>query len=190
MQKIILGSLVAAVAMFIWGWIYWASGFASGAIIDRPADDDVAQRALVEAFQESGAYFVPYDMDDEEAFNRRHEAGPLAMVFYQKEGAPAMQPMIFVQGFIHYFLTCLLIGVLLKMVLSSLASYGDKVKFTTLAGVTASFFTNLSDAIWMTMPLSYQTFVGVYDITIWIIAGLVLGKFIGGSSPATPDLAA
>jgi len=96
-----------------------------------------------------------------------------------------MQPMIFIQGFVHYFLTCLLIGVLMRMVLSSLASYGDKVKFTTLAGVAASFFTNLSDAIWMTAPLDYQIFVGIYDITVWIIAGIILGKFIGGSSSAT-----
>ncbi|MEE8528851.1 MAG: hypothetical protein V3S70_09800 [Gammaproteobacteria bacterium] len=176
--------------MFIWGWIYWASGFASGTIIDRPADDAVAQRALTKAFQESGTYFVPGDMDDEEAWNKRREAGPLALVFYQKEGAPAMQPMIFTQGFVHYFLTCLLIGVLMRMVLSSLASYGDKVKFTTLAGVAASFFTNLSDAIWMTAPLDYQIFVGIYDITVWVIAGLVLGKFIGRDKPAAPSQAA
>ena len=181
MQKLIVGSLVAAVAMFLWGWIYWASGFALGAILDRPADDEIAQQALSEAFGESGAYFVPGNMDDEEAFTRRHEAGPLAMVFYHKDGAPVMQPMILIKGFIHYFVTCLLIGWLMTMVLPSLAGYGDKVKFTAAAGFVASFFTNLSDAIWMSAPITYQTFVGIYDITIWIIAGLVLGRFIGNA---------
>ena len=47
MSKLALGSLVSAVALFVWGFIFWASPI-SGPALSHGADNDELQSALRE----------------------------------------------------------------------------------------------------------------------------------------------
>jgi small-conductance mechanosensitive channel len=58
MQKLVTGSFLAAVAVFIFGPVYWTSAISSLGI-HGAADDRVAQAILGETFPETGVYWVP-----------------------------------------------------------------------------------------------------------------------------------
>ena len=58
MRKLIAGSLLAAVAMFIFGAVYWSSPVLQAGARDV-ADDAAAQSILRQAFPETGLYWVP-----------------------------------------------------------------------------------------------------------------------------------
>jgi hypothetical protein len=180
MQKLVTGSFLAAVAMFIFGAIYWTSPM-SGLGIHDVADDLVAQAILAETFPETGVYWVPgmsLYAENPEQFETLHITGPVAMVnIVHSPGAP-MAPATFVYGFLHNLVACLLIGLLLSKAAPALATYGARVGFVLLAGVTTAFFVEIASVIWWRMPLLNQLVSALYDVLAWLLAGLILARFV------------
>lgn len=179
MQRLITSSLLAAVALFIFGAIYWMSPTSSIGVSD-PADDAVAQALLGQIFPETGLYWVPgmgtYS-EDPERFEELHVTGPVAMVNIVHDAGPPMAPGTFIAGFIHEWIACFLIALLLLKASPALPGFADKVGFVTLAGFTASFFIDISAVIWWRMPLAVQIVSSIYVIVSWFIIGLILARF-------------
>jgi hypothetical protein len=173
-KNLIIGSFVAAIAMFVWGFVFWVpSGIPQGALRSAP-DVPAAQAALASAFPESGAYFVPDDSLPPEEFAALHEAGPLAFVHYRAEGAPPMDPGVLVSGFLHNWLTCLLLGWLLMQ--TRAGTFVSRVAFLTVAGVAASLFIDYGAVIWFYADRSFQLVNMFSNVGSWLIAGIVLAS--------------
>ena len=80
------------------------------------------------------------------------------------------------------FFSVLFLALLMYMVRGSLATYSSRVLFAGLAGFGMAFFSNLTNAIWFFHPLPWALTGLLYDVTIWIVAGLVLGAYIKPST--------
>jgi hypothetical protein len=187
MRNLIVGSLLAAVAMFIFGAVYWNSP-AVGAGARDVADDAAAQAMLKSTFPETGLYWVPglaLMAEDADRFNALHEAGPVAMVNIRHQSGPAASPGTFAAGLLHEWAVCFLIGLLLMKVSPSLPGYGDRVRFVTAAGVVMAVFVNIGAVIWWRMPMAFQFAEGIYNVIAWFLAGMVLARFVPGRV-ATP----
>lgn len=187
MKNLITGSFLAAVAMFIFGAVYWSSPVLSAGARDV-GDDAAVQAILRQTFPETGLYWIPGNdlyAEDAELYTRLHEAGPVAMInITQSPGAP-MGASTFIFGFVHEWVVCLLIGLLLVLVAPALEGYGARVGFVTLMGLTMAVFVDLGAVIWWRMPLAFQLVDGVYNVVAWSLAGLVLARFITSTdSPA------
>lgn len=186
MKNLAVGSLLAAVAMFIFGAVYWSSPVMSvGA--REVADDAAAQSILRHAFPETGVYWVPgmrLYAEDTERYNALHEAGPVAMINIVQDPGPPMAPSTFVAGFLHEWIVCFLIGLLLLRVAPALPGYGDRVGFVTLAGFVMAVFVDLGAVIWWNMPLALQLVDGLYNVVAWLLAGLVMARFVPETAPA------
>ena len=89
-----------------------------------------------------------------------------------------MASSIFVYGFMHNFVACFLIGLLLLKASPALATYGARVGFVLPAGVTIAFFVEVAAVIWWRMPLISQIVSALYDVLAWLIAGLILTRFL------------
>jgi len=183
MKQLLLGSLLAAVALFIWGAIFWMSPI-SNSVLERARDDEAAGQALLEHFPESGTYVIPGERSDEGTFTRLHQAGPIATIHVRREGAPAMNPQVFVKGFLHGLLTCFLLGLMMKMALPGLPTYGLRVGFATLAALTAAVFLELGEVVWWYQPWGLHLVNLVWSATAGLIAGLVLAYFLRPSPAA------
>lgn len=186
MKQLLLGSLLAAVALFIWGAVFWMSPLPN-IVLGQARDDEAAGRALLENFPESGTYVIPSEQHDEATFTRLHEAGPIATIHVRREGAPAMAPQVFIYGFLHGLLACFLLGLLMKMALPGLPTYGLRVGFATLAALTAGVFLELGQVIWWSHPPALHLLNLVWSATAGLIAGLVLAYFLrpSGASAAS-----
>ncbi len=184
MKTLFVGSLLAAVAMFIFGAVYWSSPVVSmGA--REVADDAAAQAILKETFPETGIYWIPgmtLYAQDTERYNALHEAGPVAMINIVHEPGPPMAPATFIAGFLHEWVVCFLIGLLLLKVAPALPTYGSRVGFVTLAGVVMAVFVDLGAVIWWRMPLAVQIADGLYNVVAWLLAALVMARFIPENS--------
>ncbi len=180
MKQLFAGSLLAAVAIFIFGAVYWSSPVINAGARDI-ADDEAVQRVLKETFPETGIYWVP-GMDlyaqDADRYIALHQAGPVAMInIIHNPGAP-MAPGTFIAGFLHEWVVCFLIGLLLARVSPALPSYGSRVGFVTLAGFVMALFVDIGAVIWWQMPLALQLADGLYNVVAWLLAGLVLARFV------------
>ncbi|MDH4030028.1 MAG: hypothetical protein OEU49_04175 [Chromatiales bacterium] len=182
MKKLIAGSLLAAVAMFIFGAVYWSSPVLQAGARDI-GDDAAVQAVLRQTFPETGLYWVPGNdlyAEDAELYTRLHEAGPVAMInITQSPGAP-MGAKTFIFGFLHEWVVCFLIGLLLVMVSPALDGYGARVGLVTFTGLTMAVFVDLGAVIWWRMPLAFQLVDGLYNVVAWMLAGLVLARFVPG----------
>jgi hypothetical protein len=182
MKKVLIASVLAAVALFFWGAIYWMPiGMAVGIYKPAPNEAALGQALKEQLGTADGFYFLPTDVSDEAAHKARHEAGPIAFIAYHAAGAPIMNPNTFVFGFLHELASTFLMALLLSWLAPRLASYGERVKLVAAAGFVTAFFGNLGRPIWMMQPWSFHVFQFVYEITCWLLVGAILAWFINGS---------
>lgn len=175
MKNLLIGSLLAAVAIFLWGFVFWAV-FAELDTVSSDAEIAL-QSALSEHVPETGTYLIPSLREDQAEYTLRHLTGPTAMLFVRKSGSAPMSLGSFGLGLLHEFIFALLIGALLRMAWSALNTYGTRVAFVTLAGVTSAFWADLADPIWWLHPWGFHILNFVYAAIAWAIAGLILARF-------------
>jgi hypothetical protein len=176
-MKLVFGCVLAAIAMFVWGAVFWMSPFPVSTLA-RTADDVAAGKALLEHFPVSGTYFIPGHYNDPGKIAELSAAGPIATVHLLREGRPMMDPRLLVQGFLHGLMSVFLLALLLQLALPGLGSYGARVGFTLLAGLAAAIFINLGDPIWWYQSWGWHLYRALYTVSAWLVAGLVLAAFV------------
>ena len=182
-MKAILGAVLAGVLVFVWGAVFWTSGFADGQF--KESANDASLGATMQALMaEPGTYYVPGgDMDSEE-FTTLHRNGPVALIHIQA-GSEPMQGSTFALGFAHNLLVAFLAMLLLRMAAPALPSYGARLGFVVLIGITLTVSTHLGETIWWPVSGGYALVQSIYALGGWLIAGLVLAWAVTGKSGGT-----
>ena len=184
MKQVLIGAAVSAVAMFFWGFLFWAATPLPYSMVMRAAPDEVAVgQKLRELLPESGVYLIPNPASgaSPEELGKRQAAGPVAQIFVRREGA-TMGAGVFVSGLVHYFVSALIAGLILTIALPAAPAYGTRVKLVFLAGLAGSVFSELGKPIWWPHPWSHALLEFSYDATIWLIGALILAKFVKGQA--------
>jgi len=178
MKGVVIGSLLSSIVLFVWGFAYWGLLPVSNNIFKS------APPALVQelrALPESGTYAIPgmelYEKDEAE-FKRRHEAGPIAMLFVRKEGSMAGSPSTFAKGFVHMFASALLMALALSMAIGALRSYASRFFFVLVAGAAGAVLSDLGPIIWWLHPSGMHVAEFAYHVVGWGLTGLILARFI------------
>jgi hypothetical protein len=167
MRSLILGSLAAAVVMFILGFIFFGLLFPM-ALSPLAADAAAAvQASLGTHLPASGSYAVPMD---EAAWMR----GPSALVNFTAAGAVPAMPMAMIEGFIHMAVSALIIGTGLRAVGGDFARQSRVVLWF---GLAAAFFMHLGDPLWYGSGWRMPLFVFVADGLMFAAGGLVLARW-------------
>ena len=82
MRSTAIGVLLATLAMFAWGMLYWGANPAPYTAWQQTRDDAAAGRAILQHFPVSGTYYLPGLYNDAETRSKLHELGPVAFVDY------------------------------------------------------------------------------------------------------------
>jgi hypothetical protein len=183
MGRVFLGALLAAVVLMAWGFGYWVYSPMAGDMLTPTPGGDSVPSALKEKIQDDGIYFYPrpkhFEGDNaHEAFQKKHQEGPLLEVVYVREGMDISNPLIYVLGFLHNYVTAFVAALLLSMALPGLPSYGSRVLFVFGLGVFAAVTVHLSNPIWRHHPWAFSLFSSGYVAGGWLLAGLVLALVI------------
>lgn len=186
MRGLVTGSFLAAVATFIFGALFWTSPLPYGAV-HEVGSDRIAEALLERIFPDTGLYMVPspsLSATDPERYAQLHREGPVVMANVVHAAGEPMAAGTFAIGFLHQFVGCLLIGMLLLQVSPALPSLGARAAFVALVGFTAAYWANLGAVVWWHSPIGWEFWKLVHDVVVWIIAGLVLARFMGAAAPA------
>lgn len=178
MKNQVIGVVLATVAAFMWGFLYWGLASAPYSPLIPTSDDEAVQQVLRDTFPESGTYLIPSPQNDPELLAQLFEQGPMAMVYIEREGHPMEDPAMMGNGFVVMLISTFLISVLMKMALPGLPNYKDRVLFALLIGIAATVTINYGDAVWWRFAWGWQTSKLIYVVVNCLIVGLVLGKFI------------
>lgn len=178
MKQAIIGAVVAGPALFFWGFLYWGLNPLPYSAWGQSTDDAALGESLKQFLPESGAYYVPGSHLGEDEMARLHEAGPLALIFFTREGAPVMDSGVMLRGLVHNILFAFLLALLLQKASPAVTSYAKGVKFCLLLGVAAGFLVHFGDAIWWRMAWNWQLHKFLYTVTAFVVSGAVLLKFV------------
>jgi hypothetical protein len=173
---------LSALAMFVLGAAFWMSPFPYRAL--TPVADNVNAAALLgQIFPRTGVYMVPGpEIKDQKLLEELWQRGPSAKVDFIREGHPVMEPAVFLRGYLHYFVVSFLLATLLSGVVSSLPTYGGRVRFCALVGLAGAVLITLSDPIWWHHPWAWNLVNCLYAFLAFLAGGLVLARFIRPAS--------
>lgn len=181
--KLLLGALVGTVVLMIWGTVYWTGmAFNGRTLTDLPNGEQIAA-TLKQSGARSGTYLWPApptssDPANRLAFKDKHLAGPLMMVSYRADGVDPMSAGVMGMGIVHYFISALLVALLMRLAMPGLRSYIRRAGFVALAGIFAGFMADLSGPIWFHVPADFPLLNFVYHVVAWVLAGLAMAAII------------
>jgi hypothetical protein len=177
MLKSALGALLAAIAIFMWGFLYWGSGLVDP-FTHMPAEAETAiGEALKSNLPGDGVYFVPDSkVGTPDEWMQRMAAGPVAMISFRTGGTAPMATTM-VLGFLHMLATTLLLAALLHYIVPA-ATYAARFQLVVAIGVIASVFAHLGQPIWWHWPWSHAILGAIYDVGAYVIAAAILAYFV------------
>lgn len=178
MARFVVGVILAAVVMSVWGALLWL-GPGVPAIFHQVPEEEALADELLAQLRGSGAYLIPWDPDDPEATAERMAEGPLATIHFHRDGRESWNLRILIGGFVHLLISALLLALVLRMVVPALPRYPDRARFVVLFAVAAAVFANLEQPIWWHQSWGFHLVHALYDFGAWLGAGLVLAAFVG-----------
>lgn len=180
MKNLALGTFLAAVAMFLWGFVFFGSAVGSATFSSITLEQETAlAAALRQNVPADGTYVLPAPfVGNEASFAERMAAGPSAMVHFARAGSPAMDPMLMLKGFVHMLVTALLLAMLLRRFGGGLSGYGERFRLALLIGVIVAVWANLANPIWWHQSWQHHGMIALYDLVGIGLAGAVLARFV------------
>ena len=185
--RVLLGSLLSAVVLFFWGWIYWH--FVpplSGAWRAIPVEiEERLVQDLDESLSVNGVYMYPRSDTSRPDQNAAHEewikknqTGPRFMIFFNTQGfAQRDMSKTLIAGFVHMLVCSLFCGGLLASA-GPMCCYPARVFFVFMVGLFATVWINFSNPIWFHHPWDNALLFAGYNTVAWLLAGLVLGAIV------------
>ncbi|MEM1249462.1 MAG: hypothetical protein AAGA81_21790 [Acidobacteriota bacterium] len=184
MKNVLIAGILAGVALFVWGALFWAVlptanlGFAS---LDADTSAELG-RAVQTSVTEAGTYLLPDAELPFEEYQNRHLDGPVAMLFVQPGGMQAMPPSTFGKGLLHFVLVGILAAALLKMTSPAFTGFAQRFLFVVLCFGLAVALTDLNGPIWWHNPPAFHAVTALFHLSGGALAAAVLAFFVSDNA--------
>lgn len=187
MIRVVVGSIVAAVAMFIIGFVFYAllGSIPVGSVGDGEAA--TIQSVLAQNIDNSGArtLLVPSGQGAEQ--QRMYLEGPIAMIHYTPDGQTIGGAPTMLGGFIHYAISALILGAALYTLAGHVRDFSQRASILTLFVIGASVFMHLGNPIWWHQDWLYHAYVFFADAVTLTAGGLIIARWFLPRGVRTED---
>lgn len=186
MARVIIGALVATIAMFFIGFIFFATPLAKLGIanIEDPQAAAV-QQALAASLPRTGTYQVPGT--DTPAQTNMYSRGPIATIHYNTDGFAATDGASIAKGLVLNFLVALLIGAALIGIDRRVPDLGSRARVAVIIAVAATAYTRLGEPIHWHHDWGHFIYLFVADALTLAAAGVIVAWFLPKSNAAPAD---
>ncbi len=175
--RALIGAVAAAVAMFIIGFIFFATPLNGIGTKDLPDPQAAAvQNALAQNLPETATYAVPSDATAGQT--TLYGRGPIATIHYNTSGFAIGDPATMIGGFIHMLVVALLMAVGLYTASRYIASFTERVRLLVLGTLGATIFMRLGEPIWFHHDWGHAIYLFIADSVSLIVAGLIILKLL------------
>jgi hypothetical protein len=182
MQRVILGGLLGGAVLMVWFVVVdGILGFKRGIEMNTVPDETSVYAFLVDHVPEPGRYVVNPEILPAQAFP---EHDPVFSIQYSGLGhADAGQEILV--GLVVMLLAPVVGAWLLFNASSSILSrYGSRLMFFSVIGLVFTLFGVMMRFGLASYSLGNAVALSVHDLAAWIVAGLVVARFV---RPAVPD---
>jgi hypothetical protein len=178
MIKIGLGAFVAAIAMFMTGFVFYATPLN---MIQYKSVGEVEQAAVQNALATqlnttgTGTYIIPSPTSAEGTV--MYGKGPVATVHYNSKGYSTEDVSAMVNGFVQEFIICLILGFALSRLDRRVPDFASRAQLVVGFAVAGSALINLGQPVWMHQDWTYSVYAFVADAVMLSVAGLVIARW-------------
>lgn len=186
MARVFIGAVVATIAMFFIGFIFFATPLARLSMAKiNDSQAAAVQQALAANLPRTGTYSVP-GMDTRAQTNMFSQ-GPIATVHYNVGGFAAMEPATLVKGLVLNFIVALLIGAALLGIDRRVPDLGSRARVAVIIAVAATAFTHLGEPIYWHHDWAHFIYLFVADSVMLATAGIIVAWFLPKARTAPAD---
>lgn len=188
-MRTLLGIFLAAVILFVWGFLFWGiSPYPKAVLKSLPAADQAVVIGALKSMTASGVFLVPNGPDTAETdpeFEKKHLEGPVATLIVRQEGLPAMAPQVMINGFLHMLGASFLAAMVL--ISSGRREFFGRFMVCFWMGLFVAVWTEISRVVWFYFPWNYCLLYMAYHFSSCVILGIVLGITVRPAElPAEP----
>ena len=183
MIRALIGAVAGAIAMFVVGFIFFATPLQNIGI-DKLTDAQAAtvQQSLNANLPGTGTYYVP--SPDTAAQSVMYGQGGVATVHYNRGGFAAADATSMVGGFVQMLIVNLLMAAALYLLVQYVAEFGVQSRILLLGVLAATVFTRLGEPVWTHQDWAYAIYVFVADSVAMVVSGLTILKLLPKRSAA------
>jgi len=187
MIRVIIGAIPAALAMFLLGFILYASGVqkvVTGNVEDAPAQ--AIQQTLKANLPRTGTYVIP-DPGVSPQQMQAYSEGGIATIHYNTGRYAAMSPGSLIAGLLLDFVVALLIGAALIGIDRRVPDFGSRARVVVIVAVAASAYINLLGPIFYHHGYAHFIYRFIADALVLSVAGLIIARwFLPNHTRAAP----
>lgn len=191
MRKTLIGTVVGALVVFIWGFVSWAAvGIWDGQIRPHPTGDAAAAR-LVDGITEDGAYYLPSKSSreaveamtpeqakaDMQAWSERHKQGPLVTLLVRKTGMDPMGAGTFIGGIAIDLLGACIMSIFMLLATPS-AGWCQRFAIGLSMAVFAAVTSHGSNWNWFHLPDDWSFPLAIDLLAGWTLCAAVLALIL------------
>lgn len=176
MGRFIIGCIAAAIAMFIVGFIFYATplSFLAYATASDAANAAV-QNALAAGLPKTGTYIVPWPNTAEGTV--LYGRGPVAMIHYNTAGFAVSDPSVMFAGFAHMLVSVAVLGLGLLAIADRVTDFASRARLVVCGALAASIFMHLGEPIWYHHDWTHFIYLFVADFIALATGGLVIARW-------------
>lgn len=176
MVRLLIGSAVAALAMFIIGFVFFATPLVEFAFtVASPDAQATLQQALKDNLPSTGTYAIPWP--ESAAGQAAYQAGPIATIHYNSGGFAVADPQVMLWGYVHMLVSILLVGLALWAVRDRLTTRDSRTRLVLLFALAASIFMHLGKPIWYHHDWPFELYLGIADFVALAVGGWILARW-------------
>jgi hypothetical protein len=177
MRRLMLGSLVAGLAMWLVGFIFWGPllGWIPFTVASE-ADQATLQAALKTALGPTGTGVYAIPSPATQLGTVLHAQGPVAMVHFTNSGFPAFDTTGLLWGLLLAVVCAFVFGLALRSVALGM-TFAERIKLVALIAVAITAYADLGQPIFNHAPWGYYVYAFVSDLVTWLVAGAVFARW-------------
>lgn len=183
-KHLILGTVLGAIVLFVWGMIAWEIIPWPGTPLRAFTNDEAVTQAIVANAPVSGNYLLPnkgLTPEQQQKAIDKMAKGPIVFAAVRLEPFASMaKPLI------SQFLTQLLVAFLAALLLSQTTglSYKSRVTFLTVIGLIVFVGGHMDESTWWSFSNAYMLMQFGALVIGWFLASLVMSMFVKGKTAA------
>lgn len=179
MIRILIGSILGGLVQFVVGFIFSGTPLSRLVFTVAPdAQEAAVQTALAQNLTAtgSGTYHVPWPETAQGTI--LHGRGPVALIFFNTGGFPAMQPGALIVGVVLSILSILLLGLALHTVAARVEDFASRMRIVVFASLGVVFYSILGQPVFNPyLPWGYWIYLAISLIVGFVAGGFVLTRW-------------
>ena len=176
MIRILIGSVVGGIAMFVVGFVFWATPLAALGYSHADEQKSAAiQTALAQNLTGTGHYIVP-DVTTQGG-TVLYGRGPVATVDFNAAGFPTTDNAALIGGLVQEIVVVLMFGLALLPICARVQDFESRARVVVGISAAAALMIALSDPIINHADWRFAIYNLVADIAMLAAGGLVLARW-------------